>query len=256
MTRLTLQRAIRVGLKQARGQDENGHVDAITTAIEVALAMESESGGPAPAFPDEPVDFPMPGVEIRAPERSDSAALPASPSVTEAPPQGNLIVTPQQAKQEASAPPRPQGRVLRAPEADDPDPEKRKWEIAHLIDQLHKTTPSEIAFIVKVPDRGDVPITVKRNVMAGQGFGAAKVSYKHPDAGDNLEVSQTVFIDDVEIDVDELIYKIRESLRHAYRPRPKQLQSSTPVRFGELSFDSNAPHVDADVLTDQHGRQY
>ena len=256
MTREKLKRAIALGLRRAQKPDAGSAPDCIADAIEMALELELEATSGEDAAP---IEFPavdMGGGLTDTPAQSAAPPLPRSPAVSETP---RLIITPQEAAQEAAAeaakPPTVAHHVISAPAGE--DGEERAWRLEALLEKLHAVTPETIDIEVDVPERGMVPVKLSRNILAGAGFGAVKVSYKHDAADDSLAALETIMLDDCDVDITALMEKLYVSAKHAYRPRPRTIQSNTPARSGEMSFDMNStPHAETDVLTTTSGNKY
>jgi hypothetical protein len=267
MTRDKLKKSIVLGMRHAysRGSGDPESVsEYVADAIELALELEMDSQtqddiSPPPtqqSIDDSAaIDFPIVDMVSKGDLAQGSPQLPTSPSVdmrAQEQEQPKLILTPREAREEVAqvAQPAADNTIVSAPDLE-------PWEVEALIAEMERATPGSIDIEVDVPERGPVPIHLERNIMAGHGFGAVKVSYKHEAASDDLAVFETIMLDDVEVDVTAMMDKLKSSAQHAYRPRKKGVTSSTPLRTGVMSFDLNeTPHDQTDVLTNQAGDKY
>lgn len=226
---------------------------ALTDAIEMALDLEIDSPPEESAKPAEPA--PNAGIKFQP--------LPVPPAVTTAMPgypteSSRLIVMPGDpeiktyiptASRTSPVPVAHPSFELSAPRT---EPLQNAmtgnqadcvwWAVEEMLDVLHKNTPEEIKFTVEHPDRGPVPIKLQRNIVAGMGFDVVKLLYKHTSAGDDLAATETFWLTQRNLPIEESMEKIIATAMRLYSPRERVITPRIPLRLmsesGERIFSS------------------
>lgn len=235
-----MEKAVRMGIRRAYSNGRNPDISSLVIDIVDAIDMAEEFSQPQATGPhsDGPIDFPLVNTVKEEPEPQAAVPLPSSPAVAEDT-ERRMILTPREARAKPATPPKTH-EVISTPDGE-------PWQLETLIQEMHQVTPPTIRIEVEVPDKGPMELELSRNIQAGHGFGAVKVSYKHDAAGDDLAVFQTVMLEDSEVDITAMMDDLHVRCVHAYRPRPREIRSSTPVRVGKMNFDlKTTPHDQTD----------
>lgn len=208
MTREKLRSAILFGLKKSgSGATLGDMAEKACDAIEFALAMEQEASSDTPV-----IEFPAPQEERRVFQPPVPPAV--TPSIVAAPPVPQMEVRP-----------RTGDFILQAS-----DHGADAWEMATLIAQLERNTPTTIRIEVQHPQRGAVEIPLKRNIIAGHAAEAVRLLYKAEGFGDDMAAAETIELASGTINLTEIGEKIRASAMAIYRPRPATLVANVPRR--------------------------
>lgn len=251
MTRAKLIQIAKVAMRAHSGETFDTVATAIADAIQMFLTIEAESG-------EENTPLPTPIGDLFDTKAADfkSARMPASPAVKTAPPNGpveapRLVVMPDSPEaREALRAPRPDPQAELIPVSRLPGPltfsptappsaspgDEVFWRVEKISEILHQNTPPKIKIVVEHPERGDIPITIERNVVIGAGFDSVKLSYKPVWANDDMSVQATFSTTQKELPIGAELEKLTAAAIKLYSPRPAKLASSTPYNPEQSSY--------------------
>jgi len=213
MNRAKMTGTIRWALKRNEGLAPDAMASAICDAIEVAIEQEQAM------MDNVVVDFPA---RLEDPPVS-AAAPPPSPSVITPQPESIILATvPSSVTQPI-----------------DPGP---RMDVISWSQYLHAHAPEHITIEIELPDR-NVQLVLDRNVVMDHVLKAVKLSYKPRVLDEDMAASHLFFSEGPNPTLQEVIEKIKATAKNLYRPRPRTLTSSTPVRTGGgLTLDMAAGH--------------
>jgi hypothetical protein len=278
MVRAKFTKVCETVIRKSAGKSHSEIAEAIADALELVLEMESPDLDTG-AAQEKPIDLTGIVTSCNLPTATEAPSLhlPGSPSVQKVP-EARLIVTPGEAK--TSPPPRVAPIKINRRVEDEPGEDQgvEHWTVPTLVAELHENTPETLE--VK-PYGTESVVVLQRNILADHVLKAAKLVYtlaslkptqpwiitpgdtavgragaEPPTMSIDLPVFRDFFVTDKDLMLPDKIDAIAEDARKVYAPRQKEIHSSTPRRTGPIRFDPNCPHTEADILTDQQGRQF
>jgi hypothetical protein len=255
MTRETLTKAIRIGIK--RGGSPDQIADAIETALELELAdaspVDSQPEAPPARTPLSPP--PSPASIVPAPPEEPIVHRRAEPIALDKPQpvelRKGLIVLAEEGDIDkeiaAMAKPAAPVRIRSLSTASQRSPQMR------MQDAVQFWTEHAPEFLDVMADGRDKPVRLERNIAAlpctgGQASKTGdlvRLSYKHPNVGAEMEVFHGVTVSEMRagINVDAVMGKIIADAKKMYRPRPVSIEPVKPVPV-PLTYNVNNGRVD------------
>jgi hypothetical protein len=147
---------------------------------------------------------------------------------------------------------------------------KRYWKQSDLSDWVLQMTSD----IIHVPVEGRInPVILTRNVEVLAGIDMVRLSYGLPDrampspstpnsrGGEPLTplmVDAPVFVNisafERNIDMDSKMEQIFSQASMAFKPKPKSISSTTPIRSGSITFSDSDPHDSVGLTPGVNGK--
>ena len=114
--------------------------------------------------------------------------------------------------------------------------EVQYWDPGQLIAEIDKNTPNEIHWYMEHPERGQIPMLAKKNIINQAGLGSVVLTYKHPSVTDHpspnnihdLTAKVYFSVYKQEFDVEAALVDIEAQLKGMYKYREPMEPSSGP----------------------------
>jgi hypothetical protein len=245
MTRHKLIDCIKMALEDYDGRSIEEQAEQVANLIRLAARMETKAEG-------EPVVWPIDVPKKVTDEPKKVPALPTSPGVVLREELGKALAPPKivpsprmdRSGDSFAGPPPP--KEVKPIRLDSVKSQKEQelpedvWDVQSLRNEVARLSPETIEW--DVPGSG-AHIMLERNVICAPAMKGVRLVYKHPNFGSDMEVSEDFFTyqEDIEALVGPAMDRIIAAAQKMYRPRPREMAPSAPVKTGNVSFDSNNP---------------